>query len=292
MTGSPLGDAMLKMHPHFLQGAENLDANVWDDAGIRQRVVFIITGRCGSTWLMHLLEDTRLMGAAQEFFSEDTFVHYARDTGAANIRDYIVTIATKYGRQGVFGFQINPERFFWFGDIVDTEKLLVRSGSHWIDMRRRNIVGQGFSFARARVSGKWHRYSIESLPEKDDKVTIPDDMVWSYIIKIVQQEQQIDSYYEKRNITPLRLFYEDMLENKLFVVMLVLKHLGLFVHGVSTRLLEIEDKTLPMRARDDTQSEVEFYERHLVAIEWLQRHRNRLHLPTFFRDMVRPQLRA
>lgn len=290
MSSSPLAAAMRDIEPHFIEQASQLDSDVWARLNIHLRIVFVITGRCGSTWLLHLLEDTGRMGPAHEFFSEDTIRYYAREGQARDIMEYLSAIVGRYSRDGVFGFQINPERFFWLGEIIDTEKMFVRSGSSWLDMRRRNIVGQAFSFARARASGTWHKYQ-GAMTDESTRIDVADEMVWSYIMKIANQEQLMDHYYKKRNISPLRLFYEDMLENKHFVVMSVLNHLGIYARGVSSRLLEIQDRTLPVRSEKDVEQELRFYERHLDAIEWLQRHRDRLHLPTFFREMVKPQLR-
>ncbi|WP_304073542.1 Stf0 family sulfotransferase [Maricaulis maris] len=192
------------------------------DAGIKKAYVIMITGRCGSTWLAHMLKDAGV-GVPMEYFNEQSLRHYTGLVGADTIEDFFAKSLQEFSANSTFGFKINPTRLFWLGAKLDIDRTLVRGGVEWIDMRRNNIVKQAISFTRAQMTGAWHQ--IRGEGEQDETVELPQsifddeysdirDNIWKNIRNIVQQERSIDQFYANRNMKPMRLLYEDLLDSR------------------------------------------------------------------------------
>lgn len=176
--------------------------------------MIVITGRCGSTWLGRMLEDLRIIGAPKEWFNTEGLPALYRKREATGLEDYVRKTAALHP---VFGFQVNPARLFHLEELVDFPKTF--AGFAMIDLRRRDFVAQAVSFARARKSGKWH--NVEGPPPE-----VSDREVWEMIRNIIGSEQRIDKWYVKRQLSPLRLVYEDILADRDAVILRILFHLS------------------------------------------------------------------
>lgn len=196
---------------------------IFKEEGIKRKYVVVITGRCGSTWLAHMLKDAGL-GNPMEYFNEQSLDHYREHLGASDFSDFVRKAVRAYSANNAFGFKINPTRLFWLSELADLEGSLVRPDVQWIDMRRNNIVKQAISFSRARLTGSWHKYASDKTegkaePELPDSIKgsefklIQED-IWRNLNNILKQEKSIDLYYVKRNINPMRLLYEDLLDSR------------------------------------------------------------------------------
>ena len=176
--------------------------------------MIVIAGRCGSTWLGRMLEDLRFIGAPNEWFNTQGLPALYKRREARGLEEYVRKTAALHP---VFGVQINPDRLFHLEELVDFRKTF--AGFAMIDLRRRDFVAQGFSFARARKSGKWH--NVEGPP-----VDVSDQEVWAMIRNIIWNEQRIEKWYAKRNMSPLRLEYEDILADRDAVILRILFNLS------------------------------------------------------------------
>ncbi len=106
----------------------------------------------------------------------------------------------------------------------DIPKTFSQDTTAWIDMRRWNLIKQALSFVVAKHTGVWHRYKGRSQGDSGlDRFDISDLALWQDILAIVTQEQKIDEFYKQNNITPLRIWYEELFDSKPALVLRVLK---------------------------------------------------------------------
>lgn len=206
----------------------------WKQAGVDAGCVMFITGRCGSTWLGHILEELG-MPNPREYFNDTSIPHYNKEFGARNIRDYISAIGKKYKLNQYFDFQIDPMRFFWLDEIVDTAKIFVEGPFKFVFMARRDIVAQAYSYAHAKKSGVWHRYQPTSQrglseeyisSDEQPEIVIEDHALRTEIEHILRSERRIIEYMTAHGIVPLFFTYEDLLADRFRVVDELLRFLG------------------------------------------------------------------
>lgn len=287
---SPLRQAMLEISDRFLDDLPDLKGKYWRDLGVERPFVFMITGRCGSTWLSGMIEDTGLAGIPHEMFAEDAFPHHARDLNAGTICDYIDGIIDAFGRNGSFGFQINPTRFFWLREVLSETNLFDPQEVKWIDMRRQNILAQAYSFARARASGKWHRLAAEKQENTNAPTKLNDALVWNDIIRILDQEIAIEKFYVENRVLPLRLFYEELQDDKYKVLGSVVQYLGATSEQIAPFTGVLEDKTVKLKDLKNKEEEMSFFLRYIPALNHLNRMRDRMNVSEFASEVVRPTL--
>lgn len=213
----------------------------------------IITGRCGSTWFGTMLADLGCVGHPEEWFNTEGFPALFDARGATDLADYVAKIAALYP---VFGMQINPERLFALGELIDLRATF--RGFAYIDLRRRDFVSQAVSFARARATGLWHQRTAVD-------VEIEDDEIWEMISAVIDQERRIDAWYRKAGINPLRIVYEDVLADPTLALLRVLRHINRKNAAPTFAPPPHRQKRLREDGADD--GVLSFYRRHADRIE-------------------------
>lgn len=122
---------------------------------------------------------------------------------------------------GFFGIKIHRhhfEKFFVAGKISLEETLAPRQ---WIFLRRVDRVAQAVSWSRALQSGRWAAHQKFAFP-----VVYRRRQIGKLIDQIDAQEAAWESYFQTREIEPLRLRYEDLVEDRAKVLRSVLEYLG------------------------------------------------------------------
>lgn len=196
--GDTFGETPLDLSAAFPQDAD------W------KNYMIVIAGRCGSTWLGRMLKELRYVGVPNEWFNTQGLPAFYAKRQASGLADYVEKTARLHS---VFGVQINPERLFHLSELVDFDKTF--AGFAMMDLRRRDFVAQAMSFARARKSGQWH--NVDGPPPE-----VSDEDIWKMIHYIIVHEQRTDDWYRQRELSPLRLVYEDIVSNRDAVMLRVL----------------------------------------------------------------------
>lgn len=192
--------------------------------GVTQPYIIVMTGRCGSTWLASALSKVPGYANPLEYFTEEGLPYYWKYDGPQSFKDVFLGIASKYSDRGRFGFKINPHRLLWLNHLVDLAKTFPSNNTAWIDMRRLNLVKQALSFVKAKKSGVWHRYKGSSQATSgQDCYDITELDLWREILYIVEAEQLIEKFYNQSNISPLRIWYEEIFDSKSALILRVLK---------------------------------------------------------------------
>lgn len=241
--------------------------------GITNTMVLVMTGRCGSTWLASALKATGVVGEPEEYFADDKLVHYWEFDTPQTFDDVFEGVVNRYRCGGNFNFKINPTRLFWLARMVDLHRTFA-SNTVWVDMRRLNMVKQAFSFARAMVTGVWHRRHgdpIQTALEPTYEELEP--VVFECIAEISRQERNIEDLYKALGVSPLRLFYEDLLDSKRQVLIQVLTRIDPTLDAFALSSSEGNTRRL---AKDDDPMELEFVRRHAARINKLRAHRSQM----------------
>lgn len=235
-------------------------------ANINQSYIIVMTGRCGSTWLATALAQLNGFGNPLEYFSEEALPHYWGYDNSQEFSDVFLGILRKYSDNGCFGFKINPQRLFWLGDFVDLPNTFSPQHTAWIDMRRWNLVKQGFSFALAKKTGRWHRYIGEQKggdTNINNTVDISDYEIWRDVISIIKQEQLIDSFYKRYGLSPLRIWYEEIFDSKDQLLVRVAKCINENFEGLT---LGVDGKTERLSNNTYSMREIEFVSKYANLI--------------------------
>ena len=261
----------------------------WSRYGISRLYIIVMTGRSGSTWLQHLIEDTKLAGAPAEYFNETSIRFYMKAAGASSPGDYLDALARTYSSNKTFGFKINPDRLFWLQELLDLDAIFTRQGCRWFFMNRVDFVRQAYSFLIAKNSGKWHSYanggSGESLPRP-----LPDDPewfdreMWKAIEDIIRQEQHIWTYFHEKDIVPVSYSYEDMLADKRIPLLLTLRHVGVALEYALRPMGDLADRVVKNAVADDERL-LDFVARNAEPIIAIHRNRRDINVANLIRRL-------
>lgn len=228
-TDNPIGKAFLDVKVHLPPVAQDYSP-VLRAAGVSSAYVITMTGRSGSTWLASALRQFPGAGQPAEYFSESALRFHGDYSQEQSLSDHIGHLARRYATGGRFGFKINPRRLAWLGEYVDLAHSFAPPFCSWIDLKRRNIVKQAFSFARAHKSGKWHDFTNKAAANTTDSGPgfhpVEDRLVWHHLTMILGQEQQIETFYRTTGFQPLRIFYEEIFDSKAQLLVKTLHHIG------------------------------------------------------------------
>lgn len=262
----------------------------WSARGIGRLYVIVTTGRSGSTWLTHLIDDTKLAGNPEEFFNDTAVPHYMKASGAEGAADYLDALVRTYSGNRAFGFKINPDRLFWLQDFLDVDAVFGRHGCRWFFMNRIDFVSQAYSFVKAKHSGKWHTYAHQSA-NAASAPALPDDrdwfdrQMWDTIAVVVGQEQRIWAYFTKKGIVPVCYSYEDMLADKRLPLLLTLRHIGVAGDYALRRIDGLADRTVKNEPESDSPRILDFVARYADPIVAIHRDRRGVDLHGLLRGL-------
>ena len=160
--------------------------------------------RTGSSLLCELLAATRLAGAPTEFFEPNQWPEFARRWGADTLDAYMrEMLARKTTPNGVFGLKIlYPQLVDALGDTSPGE---VFPNLRYVYVTRHDHLRQAVSFARAIQTDRWA--SDNPPPDVEpvyDAAQIEELLAW-----IEREEGQWEALFEREQVRPLRISYED-----------------------------------------------------------------------------------
>lgn len=238
-TGAPADNAICNA---LLARGVALPAQALDLSGVLARAeisrpyVIVMTGRCGSTWLAAALKQVPGAGYPLEYFSNEAIPYYGEYRTPQSFERYFEYVVRTCGGGGAFGFKSDPRRLMWIDELVDVARTFAPPAGRWIDMRRWDLVQQGFSFARARKSNLWHDEGGAPEPERAAHVAVGDAEVWASICNVLAAEQQAERFYRRAGILPLRIHYEEIVAAKRLVLMRVVQ----WIFGRSLSVVEVD----------------------------------------------------
>jgi LPS sulfotransferase NodH len=264
-----------ELFPETPGGATPLRAFDWTGAGVAQPYVIFVTGRCGSTLLTHLIAASGLAGNPDEFFNEERIGELAAEWGTGDFAAYFAEVVRRSVSNRRFGFEIDPFRFEQLRELVSFADLFPPRRTVFFWMTRRDVVGQGWSYAMAKKTGLWHRFadgSEKRLPAAGGEA--PSDAEWwREIILVLQGERIMEDFFAAARITPYRLDYEMLVTDRRRAVVGVLQALSCGPDEIARHLTAPADHTERHRYDGWHHAMIVFCDRYRTQLRYIDRHR-------------------
>ncbi len=215
-----------------------------------QSYIICTSPRSGSTLLCKLLEATGIAGVPDSHFylpSMEAWLldHDLQIDGYTSERDKLSAVfdaARSYGtgKTGIFGLRVQRHSFEYFMQKLDHlhpdletdfDRLSAAFGAtFFIHLTRENKLHQAISLLKAEQTGLWHRAADGSELERSAP---PQDPVYDaeaiagHIADMTQDDADWNAWFQRENLTPLRLTYDGLSRDPKGVLSVVLQRLGL-----------------------------------------------------------------
>jgi trehalose 2-sulfotransferase len=217
----------------------------------KQGYLICATPRSGSYFLCDVIRSTGCMGRPHEFFEAGMMKRLGRTDYPEDIPGQIAA-AQRLGAtsNGYYGAKFFPAQ-------IDGAALAaIREGFSdppLIHLTRRDLLGQAISLTRAALSRQFF-----SGPEGSVAPEFDADLIRDYLERIVHWNAAWDIYFARTGIEPLRVIYEDLVDDPQSQIDRMAEALGL--HGE----VRLDPSRLSMRVQRDALS-AEWRERFLAA---------------------------
>lgn len=234
-----------------------------------QSYVICTSPRSGSTLLCQLLTETGKTGNPNSHFHEPSISDWLEDynlsadqfEGKKDTLEAIFDAARSRGtnKTGMFGLRIQRKSFDFLTqqmDILypslpsDRERFLAAFGNTlFIHLTRPNKLEQAISFVKAEQSGLWHKAQdgteIERLSDHKEP-TYDATQISQQLSQLTTYDEAWEEWFQKENITPLRITYDELAENPLEILSKIVRELGLdqkITQGIKPTVAKLADAT-------------------------------------------------
>ena len=260
------------------QDINNIETNIihdfdWNESSVDCVYIIFFTGRCGSTWLVHLLADSGLCGRPEELFNETVMPRFNMPIKATNFREYFAGVVSSTKSGGRFGFKIDGARFLKLLPLVNFRDVFPSSKTHFFWMTRRDLVGQAFSYSMAKATGRWHDFVARPVETSCEKVDLSDSQMWGEMLSIVSNENKMRKFFAEQNIQPVCLDYEQMMSDRVFVIIKIMNELGCTETEINNYVTKMEDKTTKITSDNKYDTMISFYFKYKKIIDYIDTNR-------------------
>lgn len=205
----------LEKYNHYMSAARDFQGGPFAP---KDRYIICSSPRTGSTLLGQMLYETRAAGDPLEYFNPFYFPALMARAGVGSDLGLLLSFLEKHRTtpNGAFGLQIHWSHFIAaFGkDDLLRDKFFDRH-EKIIFIRRRDKIGQAFSYYRASNSKIWSSIDEDikksryfSQNEKLDPLVVS-----KCIVEMILQDQGWVNYLTGRKKTYLTIYYEDLIED-------------------------------------------------------------------------------
>ncbi|MDO6462329.1 Stf0 family sulfotransferase [Granulosicoccaceae sp. 1_MG-2023] len=255
----------------------------WAANGVDHKYIICITPRSGSTWLAHLLEATGEFGNPKELFIPE-MIPANEQNSKGNFPNLFARRIKSNTSGRTFGFESNQSRLEWLTSVVDFDEVFVKSGTRFISLYREDLLSQAISITKAIRTGQWHSRNKNPHDAKmaaaKPEIVIEDDFLWRWILNLQQEECRWENFYDRYNIKPMRIMYEDMVSGSRVQMLRMMNHIkpGRFEDATQARdiLGSIQDKTAKLADEFTQKTWSDFYLKYYEELESLYRLRTRM----------------
>lgn len=198
-----------------------------ESAGINLRYMIAAIPRSGSTLLTHLLWRSGALGAPLEYLNEPLAKYAMQRLGFSelNLAYWNAIQSVRSSPNGVFGWKM-----FWANYIelatARPEFIPFIRADRVIFVSRRDKIMQAVSYAKANKTGIW----FKGAHGAEDTAVAHDDIEKAYY-SLIAQERYWDAFFQKAQVNPLRLSYEDICADPYIAVSEVGRYLDVAVDG-------------------------------------------------------------
>jgi len=174
-----------------------------------------MTPRSGSTLLTNMLQQTGLLGYPNEWFNPDSIPKWIEKFNAKNIMEYVDCLRryhTSYN--GIFGCELPYFHMKMLFELLTIQQVFDKEPI-WFYLRRKNIVLQGISLYRSVESGYFHSVQEENQSkQKFNNISYNEEKIKHWTNHILEIEQKFDLFFKDNSISPIHIYYEDIIDNK------------------------------------------------------------------------------
>jgi len=198
----------------FLQEIANKEYDLKFPGKIKSNVIICFNARTGSNLLCKMMEDNGMMGQPAEYFLDTVIAPLMHRFGAKNLKKYVYGLQHhRTSPNGIFSFKIQyPQYLQSFGD-KPFEKYFKKI--KYIRLRRRDVLAQAVSFAKANMTGEWVSLG-KNIPDKY-KIrwydSLNEEIIKTSYNRIYQMNKGWDEYFNCKDVEVLTLNYEKFTAN-------------------------------------------------------------------------------
>ena len=210
-----------------------------------------MTARSGSSWLTELIAATNLAGNPEEWFNyQDNLDGILQNYPCRNFSDYLKCIKVDHSTSNnIFGLEAS---FPQLEAVLEGSSLETIFGKNFatIYLTRNDFIKQAISLYKAVSSGYYH-----TTQKNKQEIAIPYDneQIKHWILHLLRQEFFWEQFFKQNGLQPLRVTYEQLVEDPNKSVRQILLHIG----------VEIDDFNLPLQTQHQkvsNQKSEEMYE--------------------------------
>jgi len=231
--------------------------------------VICTSPRCGSTLVCKLLAATGGCGNPDSHFHNPSMSSWLQTYGLSRTNyksDYealkaVFDSARKRGAgdTGVFGLRLQKRSFDYFMQKAgilypdrksDVDRIEAAFGSTlFIHLSRTNKLDQAISYVKATQTGLWH---IDADGTELERLSAPKepfydgDEIERQLSELSELDEAWNSWFERENLQPVRITYEELSGDPLGVLAKILEELGVdqeMADGISPPVAKLADAT-------------------------------------------------
>jgi trehalose 2-sulfotransferase len=188
--------------------------------------------RSGSTYLSHVLWKTGCLGAPLEYLNFDPAGPYGHASASpvAQQKLWLAALRDRTSPNGVFGLKAFPEQLealqrdnpALLGQVM-RQVLPSRAVSRVVQLRRRDRTAHAISYARAILSGVWRKEQEHAGLAEPEYSPIAVERAERML---EGQEASWQAMFADLKLTPLTLWYEDVVADPVAAMAEVARYLG------------------------------------------------------------------
>lgn len=248
----------------------------WAGHGVSHPYIIFMTGRCGSTLLTSILQETGLVGNPREFFNEQV-ARYESD-GAQGLHGYLSTLTQKETSCGRFGIEIDSTRLRDIEGLIDWSSVFPSPSTRTLFLYRSSLPAQAWSWVSARKSGLWHAraHGKHSGPSVSEALPTEHELVQE-IIRIRRDEEYLQRFFGRYGYQPYYIDYESLLTDIDTETRTILRILSVDCDNISNEQITADNKAVAkIRYVEKNRALAEFNSKHANALSVLRK--NRFHI--------------
>ncbi len=189
----------------------------------RKNYIICFTERSGSTMLCSLLKETGVLGMPEEYINpRDVMQSYLEKYRVSDISQYINILRhCQVCENGIFGMKTC---FMDFEPLIN-QQIIGRSINpvKFIYLTRQDIILQAISAHVARSSGVWH---VAESGIAEPECEYDETAILNHVDRLLYERSQWERFFSFYSVEPLRITYEEVLENVEGVIKKILSFLG------------------------------------------------------------------
>jgi trehalose 2-sulfotransferase len=162
--------------------------------------------RSGGTLLCELLDGTGVLGKPQEFFHPGRMSVFFARRPDATLDDYVEALLRRFSTpNGVFGFKVHYHQMT--RALGDRDPGQLFPGLRLVSIRRGDRVRQAVSWARALQTKEWTSEAGGGEAPRFDAEAIE-----RQLHTLEREEALWEEFYREHDAAPLRITYEDLVQ--------------------------------------------------------------------------------